>query len=123
MAPSRDLEAELIEFTRERLAHFKCPKTIDFVDTLPRQDNGKIYRRLLRDMYRNAADPKLSQFRTEQRSSADHLISPSCLRAALDRTFCWAGVIGFVALEAPPLAGTLTLRATASTIAPFCQTI
>jgi long-chain acyl-CoA synthetase len=54
--PSRGLEAELIEFARERLAHFKCPKTIDFVDTLPRQDNGKIYRRLLRDMYRNVAE-------------------------------------------------------------------
>jgi long-chain acyl-CoA synthetase len=53
--PSRDLEAELIEFARERLAHFKCPKTIDFVDELPRQDNGKIYRRLLRDMYRNVS--------------------------------------------------------------------
>jgi long-chain acyl-CoA synthetase len=52
--PSRDLEAELIEFTRNRLAHFKCPRTIDFVDTLPRQDNGKIYRRLLRDQHRNA---------------------------------------------------------------------
>jgi long-chain acyl-CoA synthetase len=53
---SRDLEAELIEFARERLAHFKCPKTIDFIDTLPRQDNGKIYRRLLRDRYREAAE-------------------------------------------------------------------
>ena len=53
--PSRHVEAELIEFARDRLAHFKCPKTIDFVDTLPRQDNGKIYRRLLRDMYRDAA--------------------------------------------------------------------
>jgi len=51
--PSRDLEAELIEFVRNRVAHFKCPKTIDFVDMLPRQDNGKIYRRLLRDMYRS----------------------------------------------------------------------
>ena len=54
--PSRHLEAELIEFARERLAHFKCPKTIDFVDELPRQDNGKIYRRLLRDRYRAAAE-------------------------------------------------------------------
>jgi long-chain acyl-CoA synthetase len=49
---SRELEAELIEFTRDRLAHFKCPKTVEFVDALPRQDNGKIYRRLLRDEYR-----------------------------------------------------------------------
>ncbi len=54
--PSRDLEAELIEFVRDRLAHFKCPKTIDFIDELPRQDNGKIYRRRLRDQYRKAAE-------------------------------------------------------------------
>ena len=53
--PSRHLEAELIEFARERLAHFKCPRSIDFVEHLPRQDNGKIYRRLLRDQYRGAA--------------------------------------------------------------------
>jgi long-chain acyl-CoA synthetase len=50
---SPDLEAELIEFARGRLAHFKCPKTVEFIDTLPRQDNGKIYRRLLRDRYRS----------------------------------------------------------------------
>ncbi len=53
--PSRDLEAELLEFARDHLAHFKCPKTIDFVDALPRQDNGKIYRRRLRDHYRETA--------------------------------------------------------------------
>lgn len=52
--PSRELEAELIEFARGRLAHFKCPRAIDFVDHLPRQDNGKIYRRLLRDRYRTS---------------------------------------------------------------------
>jgi len=52
---NRPLEAELIEFARARLAHFKCPKSIDFVDMLPRQDNGKIYRRLLRDIYREGA--------------------------------------------------------------------
>ena len=37
------------------LAHFKCPRRVDFVDELPRQDNGKIYKRLLRDRYRDAA--------------------------------------------------------------------
>lgn len=51
----QELEAELIEFTRARLAHFKCPKSVDFVDELPRQENGKIYRRLLRDRYRAGA--------------------------------------------------------------------
>ena len=39
--PNRDLEAELIEFARERLAHFKCPKTIDFVDSLPARTTGR----------------------------------------------------------------------------------
>jgi long-chain acyl-CoA synthetase len=46
------LAAELLEFCRERLAHFKCPRSVAFVDDLPRHDNGKIYKRLLRDRYR-----------------------------------------------------------------------
>jgi long-chain acyl-CoA synthetase len=46
------LAAELIAFCRGQLAHFKCPRTVDFVDTLPRLDNGKIYKRRLRDLYR-----------------------------------------------------------------------
>jgi long-chain acyl-CoA synthetase len=50
-----DLAAELIEFCRARLAHYKCPRSVDFVDRLPRQDNGKVYKRLLRERYRNAA--------------------------------------------------------------------
>ena len=37
---------------RSHLAHFKCPRTVDFVDTLPRQDNGKIYKRRLKDAVR-----------------------------------------------------------------------
>jgi long-chain acyl-CoA synthetase len=48
---SPDLERELIDFTRERLAHFKCPRSVDFVDDLPRFETGKIYRRLVRDRY------------------------------------------------------------------------
>ncbi len=50
-----ELEAELMAFCRARLAHFKCPRTVDFVDQLPREDTGKIYKRLLRDQYRAAA--------------------------------------------------------------------
>jgi long-chain acyl-CoA synthetase len=49
-----ELERALIELARERLAHFKCPRSIDFVDRLPRDDNGKIYKRKLRDHYRRA---------------------------------------------------------------------
>jgi acyl-CoA synthetase (AMP-forming)/AMP-acid ligase II len=44
-------DAELIEFTREHLAHFKCPKRVDFIDALPRTATGKIQKNLLRDRY------------------------------------------------------------------------
>jgi long-chain acyl-CoA synthetase len=46
------LERELIEHCRQRLAHYKCPRSVDFVAALPRQDNGKLYKRALRDRYR-----------------------------------------------------------------------
>ncbi|GAA4195094.1 acyl-CoA synthetase [Microbispora amethystogenes] len=46
------LEAELIAYCRERLAHYKCPKSVDFRDELPRHASGKLYKRLLRDEYR-----------------------------------------------------------------------
>ena len=52
--PSAELAGELIAFCRERLASFKCPRSVDFIDQLPRQDNGKIYKRLLRERYRQA---------------------------------------------------------------------
>jgi long-chain acyl-CoA synthetase len=50
-SPGSELERELIAFCREHLAHFKCPRTIDFVDELPRLPTGKLYKRLLRDRY------------------------------------------------------------------------
>jgi acyl-CoA synthetase (AMP-forming)/AMP-acid ligase II len=46
-----DLAAELIEFCRARLAHYKCPRRVEFSTALPRQENGKLYKRLLRDTY------------------------------------------------------------------------
>ncbi len=39
---------EIIAFARERLAHFKCPTGIGFIDALPRNPSGKILRRELR---------------------------------------------------------------------------
>ena len=45
------LAEELITYCRDRLAHFKCPKTIDFVPELPRSETGKLYKRVLRDSY------------------------------------------------------------------------
>ena len=52
VSPSDDLAVELVDFCRGRLAGFKCPRRVEFVTELPRQDNGKIYKRLLRDQYR-----------------------------------------------------------------------
>ncbi|HZU74670.1 MAG TPA: AMP-binding protein [Acidimicrobiales bacterium] len=53
--PTPELATELVEFCRQKLARFKCPRSVDFIDTLPRQDNGKIYKRLLRDRYRTGS--------------------------------------------------------------------
>jgi long-chain acyl-CoA synthetase len=47
------LEEELIAFCRDRLSHYKCPRSVDFVAALPRSDTGKVYRRRLRDRYRS----------------------------------------------------------------------
>jgi long-chain acyl-CoA synthetase len=52
---SPELAAEMIAFVRDRIAHYKAPKSVDFVDRLPREDNGKIYKRRLRDQYRQNA--------------------------------------------------------------------
>jgi acyl-CoA synthetase (AMP-forming)/AMP-acid ligase II len=44
-------EAELIEWCRERLAHYKCPKSVDVLEALPRNPTGKILKRDLRKPY------------------------------------------------------------------------
>ena len=46
-----DMEATLQAFCREHLAAYKCPRSIDFDPALPRQDTGKLYKRLLKDRY------------------------------------------------------------------------
>jgi long-chain acyl-CoA synthetase len=45
------LAQDLIAYCRDRLAHFKCPRTVDFVPELPRSETGKLYKRMLRDAY------------------------------------------------------------------------
>ena len=49
--PSETLESEILAFARERLAHYKVPRSIDFEERLPRHDTGKLFTRLLRDRY------------------------------------------------------------------------
>ena len=50
-AAGPDLERELIAFCRQELAHYKCPRTIDFDPELPRLPTGKLYKGVLRDRY------------------------------------------------------------------------
>jgi long-chain acyl-CoA synthetase len=49
--PGPPLEASLIAFCNEHLAAYKCPRAVDFVDSLPRDPNGKLFKRLLRQRY------------------------------------------------------------------------
>ena len=48
---SGDVADELLAACRARLSRYKCPRTIDFVDELPRLPTGKLAKRLLRDRY------------------------------------------------------------------------
>lgn len=49
--PSEELTEEIMAFARERLAKFKLPKSVDYAAELPRDPNGKLYKRKLRDPY------------------------------------------------------------------------
>jgi long-chain acyl-CoA synthetase len=46
-----ELAEEILEYCATRLAKFKTPKSIDFTDAMPRDPNGKLYKRKLRDPY------------------------------------------------------------------------
>jgi acyl-CoA synthetase (AMP-forming)/AMP-acid ligase II len=58
-APVSELEQELLAYCRSELATYKCPRSVDFVDELPRDDNGKLYKRLLRDRYWEGHDSRV----------------------------------------------------------------
>jgi long-chain acyl-CoA synthetase len=57
--PDDELAAELIALCRERISGYKCPRSVEFRDHLPRTDAGKIYKRLLRDQYWATAERKV----------------------------------------------------------------
>jgi len=42
---------DIIAWAKDRIAGYKCPKTVDFVDVLPRNPSGKILRKDLREPY------------------------------------------------------------------------
>jgi fatty-acyl-CoA synthase len=51
ITPSEALKVELIAYCKERLADFKCPRSVDFELELPRHPTGKLYKKILRDRY------------------------------------------------------------------------
>ena len=50
---------ELMAFARENISHVKAPKRIDFMEELPRHPTGKLYKRLIRDVYWGKRDSKI----------------------------------------------------------------
>ena len=46
-----EFAAELIAFCKDSLSPIKCPRSVDFDPALPRLDNGKLYKRLIKDRY------------------------------------------------------------------------
>jgi long-chain acyl-CoA synthetase len=57
--PTPELAAEILAHCAEKLAKFKTPKSIDFTDSMPRDPNGKLYKRKLRDPYWAAQADKI----------------------------------------------------------------
>jgi fatty-acyl-CoA synthase len=53
-------EKQIIDFMRARIAHFKCPKSVDFVDAIPRNPTGKILKRVLREPYWKGKDRRVN---------------------------------------------------------------
>jgi long-chain acyl-CoA synthetase len=57
--PSPELAAEILGFGRRHLASYKVPRSVDFVDRLPRDPTGKLRIRVLRDPYWKDRDRKI----------------------------------------------------------------
>jgi acyl-CoA synthetase (AMP-forming)/AMP-acid ligase II len=51
---------EIVRFCKGRIAHYKAPKSIDFVETLPRTGSGKIHKKALREKYWEGMERKIN---------------------------------------------------------------
>ena len=49
--PGPELERELLDFLRARIAHYKVPRSVLFVEELPRTLTGKLQKHKIRDLY------------------------------------------------------------------------
>jgi fatty-acyl-CoA synthase len=59
-------EAELLEFCRSRIAHFKCPRSIEFLEGLPKTATGKVLKKGLRQKYWSENQTGQPQFTTHK---------------------------------------------------------
>ena len=59
-------ESELIEFCRSRLAHYKCPRSVEFFDSLPKTGTGKILKKDLRKKYWQGQETIRPEFATDK---------------------------------------------------------
>jgi acyl-CoA synthetase (AMP-forming)/AMP-acid ligase II len=59
-AGAQATEREIVDFVRERIAHYKSPKSVDFVDAIPRNPSGKILKRVLREPYWAGRDRRIA---------------------------------------------------------------
>jgi long-chain acyl-CoA synthetase len=53
------LAEELLDYAREHIAHYKCPRSVDFMDELPRLPTGKLYKRIIKDAYWGKTDSRI----------------------------------------------------------------
>ena len=54
-----DLEAEILAYCRQHLSSIKSPRSVDFEAQLPRHENGKLYKRLIKDRYWGRHDTRI----------------------------------------------------------------
>ena len=54
--PGDALTEEILSWATDKLAKYKTPRSIDYVDEMPRDPNGKLYKRKLRDPYWEGRD-------------------------------------------------------------------
>ncbi|MGW0930476.1 acyl-CoA synthetase [Streptomyces sp. NPDC002644] len=55
--PGPELERRLIDHVRARIAHYKAPRSVDFVDELPRTPTGKLVKGRLKARYTEGSGP------------------------------------------------------------------
>jgi fatty-acyl-CoA synthase len=59
-------ENEVLEFCRGRLTHYKCPRTVEFLETLPRTGTGKVLKKELRKKYWSGTESIRPEFATKK---------------------------------------------------------